>query len=147
MTQQSLTRRSFLEAAAGAVGLMSTSNANEPGFIEIKEAPFINKDGFTPTAYFYSQRMRYVPRITPVFWALRVYGMVERPLTITYERMQALETIDLPCTLAAINSSGSNAMVGHALWTGVPMSRLLEEVIPSANAGYVQLYGADGYTT
>jgi hypothetical protein len=147
MTQKSLTRRGFLGAAAGAASLASVSGTNEPKVIEVKESPFINKDGYTPTAHFYRQQLRYVPRITPVFWALRLYGAVKKPLTIIHEQLQTLETTTLPCTLACISSSARSAMVGHALWTGVPMRSLLEQVNPASNAGYAQLYATDGYTT
>ncbi len=147
MTQKSLTRRGFLGAAAGAAGITSANETHHSKAVEIRESPFINRDGYTPTAHFYRQQLRYVPRITPVFWALRLYGMVEKPLTIIHEDLQTFPINSLPCTLACISSNSRNAMVGHAIWTGIPMRSLLEQVNPTVNARYAQLYATDGYTT
>jgi Oxidoreductase molybdopterin binding domain len=143
MTQKMLTRRGFFGAAAGAAIVPSSSVKARV----ISESALIGKDGYTPTAHFYRQQLRYIPRITSVFWALRMYGMVEKPLTITHEQLVSFEQTSLPCTLACISSSAKNPMVGHALWTGVPMASLLEQVKPTSNASYAQLYATDGYTT
>jgi DMSO/TMAO reductase YedYZ molybdopterin-dependent catalytic subunit len=147
MTQKMLTRRGFLGAAAGAAIVPSLGNRNDSKAAVITESAFINRDGYTPTAHFYRQQLRYVPRITPVFWALRLYGMVEKPLTIIHEQLQTFEKTSLPCTVACISSGAKSSMVGHALWTGVPMASLLEQVSPKSEATYAQLYGTDGYTT
>lgn len=147
MIQKPLTRRGFLRAATNAGFTPSAKHTHDAKALTVAVSPFIGQDGYTPTSHFYRQQLRYTPQITPVFWALRLYGMVEKPLTLTYEQVLKLPTVELPCTLACIGSSARNAMVGHALWRGVPIANLLEQVNPTANGRYVQFHAADGYTT
>jgi DMSO/TMAO reductase YedYZ molybdopterin-dependent catalytic subunit len=146
MAHQQITRRNFLRAALQGRP-ESASIAEAQHVTEIRISPLVDADGYTPTAHFYRQQLGYIPQITPVFWALRLYGQVEKVLTFTHEELTALPTTEVSCTLACIGSSTRNPMIGHARWSGVPMQALLERVRPTANARFVQFYAADGYTT
>lgn len=153
MNDNALSRRGFFEALANAASIAPENLPdNMPvidpnGVRQPRIAALIDEDGYTPTAHFYRQQLRHVPQITPVFWTLRLYGLVDKPLALTHEDLLAMSTTALPCTLACVGSSDRNTRVGHALWSGVPMVSLLERVGMKANARYTQFYAADGYTT
>jgi DMSO/TMAO reductase YedYZ molybdopterin-dependent catalytic subunit len=143
MDHQQVTRRNFFRAALQGIPLASETQ----NVVGTRVSPLVDADGYTPTAHFYRQQLGYIPQITPVFWALRLYGQVEKVLTFTHEELAALPTEELSCTLACIGGSTRNPMIGHARWVGIPLRTLIERVRPTANARYAQFYAADGYTT
>jgi hypothetical protein len=145
MADKQISRRNFLTSIGEALGDFPVLDSEAR--ITPVVSPLLGEDGYTPTANFYRQQLRFVPQITPVFWALRMHGMVEKPLTLTHDDLEKLPLSELDCTLACVNSSNRNPMIGHARWAGVPMSHLLQQVIPTTNARYAQFYATDGYTT
>jgi DMSO/TMAO reductase YedYZ molybdopterin-dependent catalytic subunit len=110
-------------------------------------SPLIDENGFTPIPHFYRQQLQGIPQITTVYWALRIYGLVEKPLTMTYDDLLGLPSKQVAATLSCVGGSARNPMIGNGLWTGIPLAALLEKSKPTAKAKYVQFYSADGYTT
>jgi DMSO/TMAO reductase YedYZ molybdopterin-dependent catalytic subunit len=152
MEQKRISRRHIFTAAKAA--LLSSPPSAVGTFVSKVHAqkspinlPLINENGYTPIHHFYRQHTQVVPQITSVYWALRIYGLVENTRTLTHEDLLALPSVQLPCTLSCIGGNVQNPMIGHALWTGVPLSALLEEVRPVSEAKYAQFYSTDGYTT
>jgi DMSO/TMAO reductase YedYZ molybdopterin-dependent catalytic subunit len=135
MRDQLLSRRNFL------FGKPALPNA-QPALL-----PFYNQDGYTPNAHFFRQQLRHVPPIIPVYWMLRLAGMVEKPLLVSYDDLLVLPKIEYACTIACNGGSARNPMIGNALWAGVPMSELFSRLTIAPQAQYAQLYAADGYTT
>jgi len=145
MNQKQVTRRNFLRAARQITPRRTPTVSDQNTVATISS--LIGLDGYTPTDNFYRQQLRYVPQITPVFWALRLYGLVEKGVILTHDKLAALPFSDMPCTIACIGGSARHPMIGHALWSGIPMGVLLDRVRPASNARYAQFYAADGYTT
>lgn len=86
------------------------------------------------------------PYVISEEWTLRVTGMVERELTVTYADLLARDLVEEVVTLSCVSNQVGGDLVGNARWTGVPLRELLEEagVDPAAT----QLVGesVDGFT-
>jgi DMSO/TMAO reductase YedYZ molybdopterin-dependent catalytic subunit len=121
------------------------------------EMPFSILDSFlTPTKSFYVRTHFPIPAIDRDAWWLQVEGEVEKPFSINYEQLTALESVTAPVTLECAGNNRNFlepkvkgvqwrlGAVGTAEWTGVRLSTLLGRAIPKANASEVILEGADG---
>ncbi len=86
------------------------------------------------------------PYVVTDEWALRVAGMVDRELTLTYADLLARDLVEEVVTLSCVSNEVGGNLVGNARWTGVPLRDLLEEA--GVQVGATQLVGeaVDGFT-
>jgi DMSO/TMAO reductase YedYZ molybdopterin-dependent catalytic subunit len=80
-----------------------------------------------------------VPRVNPETWTLKVTGMVDRPLTFTYDELLALPLFEQYVTIACVSNRVGEGLVGNALWTGVRLKDILE--MAAVQAGATQIVG------
>jgi DMSO/TMAO reductase YedYZ molybdopterin-dependent catalytic subunit len=66
------------------------------------------------------------PAVDRGSWRLRVEGMVGRPLTLDYDQLLAMPSIEQYVTLQCISNLVGGDLVGTARWTGVPLRQVLE---------------------
>jgi DMSO/TMAO reductase YedYZ molybdopterin-dependent catalytic subunit len=87
-----------------------------------------------------------IPTIDPDEWQLRIHGLVERELVITYKSLVAREMIEAWTTLNCVSNPVGGTLVGNAWWSGVRLADILAEagVDPSADA--VLQTSDDGWT-
>jgi DMSO/TMAO reductase YedYZ molybdopterin-dependent catalytic subunit len=121
------------------------------------EMSFEKLDSFiTPTQSFYVRTHFPIPKIDKSKWRLRIEGAVGKPLELSFDELVSLGSREIPVTLECAGNNrnllepkvkgvqwGFGA-VGTAIWTGVPLSRLLDRVGVKPNAREVILEGADG---
>ncbi len=79
-------------------------------------------------------------------WALRVTGMVARPLRLSYRQVQALPATTEIMTLACISNDVGGALMSAGQFTGIPLRDLLAMAEPRQGAGAVNFRSRDGYT-
>jgi DMSO/TMAO reductase YedYZ molybdopterin-dependent catalytic subunit len=86
------------------------------------------------------------PAVTAESWQLRIHGMVDREITLTYPELLARPLIERDVTLTCVSNPVGGHYVGTARWIGAPLADILREagVHPDAN----QLVGrsVDGFT-
>ena len=87
-----------------------------------------------------------VPRLTAERWSLRVWGEVEREVTLSWAELVAKPLIQRYVTLACVSNEVGGHLVGNALWTGWPVRELLREAGPRASADMVLSRSVDGWT-
>ncbi len=87
-----------------------------------------------------------VPAIAPVDWRLRIHGMVEREIVLTYDDLLARERTEAWVTLNCVSNPVGGDLVGNALWTGVLTSELLAEAGVLDGADAVLQTSEDGWT-
>jgi DMSO/TMAO reductase YedYZ molybdopterin-dependent catalytic subunit len=87
-----------------------------------------------------------VPTVDRATWRLRIHGLVEREVTLTYDELVALPLIDQFVTIACVSNEVGGNLVGNARWTGVPLRTVLE--MAGVNGSADQLVGrsVDGFT-
>lgn len=86
------------------------------------------------------------PLVVTDEWTLRITGMVDRDLTLTYADLLARDLVEEVVTLSCVSNEVGGSLVGNAVWTGVPLRRLLDEA--GVQDGATQLVGeaVDGFT-
>jgi DMSO/TMAO reductase YedYZ molybdopterin-dependent catalytic subunit len=86
------------------------------------------------------------PSIRPSDWQLRVHGMVDRPVTLTYEQLVGREIVQDWVTLCCVSNEVGGNLIGNAWWSGVPVRSLLAEAGVHPTAEAVKQTSADGWT-
>jgi DMSO/TMAO reductase YedYZ molybdopterin-dependent catalytic subunit len=101
-------------------------------------------DGLTPLVmpnelFYRIDTALLVPRVDVSTWTLRVSGMVDRPLSFTYEQLVALPLFEQYVTIACVSNKVGGDLVGNALWAGVRLRDVLE--MAGVRAGATQIVG------
>ena len=86
------------------------------------------------------------PAIEPTSWRLRIHGMVDRELTLTYEDLMARQVTEAWVTLNCVSNPVGGPLIGNAWWSGVRLADLLAEVGVSGDADAVLQTSDDGWT-
>jgi DMSO/TMAO reductase YedYZ molybdopterin-dependent catalytic subunit len=87
-----------------------------------------------------------VPAVDPASWSLRIHGMVEREVTITWDELLALPLEESVTTLACVSNEVGGGLIGNAVWLGYPIRELLARAAPSADADMVLSRSVDGFS-
>lgn len=87
-----------------------------------------------------------VPVIDAATWKLRITGMVEREVEITFDELLALPLVEHTVTLMCVSNEVGGNLVGNATWLGYPIRDLLAKAGPLAGADMVLSTSADGFT-
>ncbi len=102
---------------------------------------------FTPNDAFYRvDTALIVPAVAAEDWSLRVFGMVDRELTIDFEQLVSRELIERDVTLACVSNEVGGSYIGNARWVGAPLAALLEEAGVDPAADQLVSRSVDGFT-
>jgi DMSO/TMAO reductase YedYZ molybdopterin-dependent catalytic subunit len=123
-------------AAAGVAG-SGAGSFDVPGL-----TPYV-----TPNADFFriDTALR-TPQVDVADWSLRIDGMVDRPLELTYDELVAMATTEDTVTLQCVSNEVGGNLVGNAVWQGVPLGDLLERAGVQAGATQVVGRSVDDFT-
>jgi DMSO/TMAO reductase YedYZ molybdopterin-dependent catalytic subunit len=154
----------FVGAGAGAVGrtirsrfsasesrmnvaLPRATNVLEP----VPDAVSVGVDGvapfITPNADFYRiDTALTVPQLPTEGYTLRVTGMVDRELTLSFDELLRRSVVEHDITLTCVSNTIGGELVGNARWTGVRLDELLAEAGVDPAATQVVGRSIDGYT-
>lgn len=101
----------------------------------------------TPNADFYRVDVNLT---TPVLdhdsWRLRIDGMVDRPMELTFDDLLAMPMIERDITLTCVSNEVGGPYAGGARWLGVRVSDLLERAGVRAGADQILSTAFDGFT-
>ncbi len=101
----------------------------------------------TPNADFYRiDTALVVPQIDPAEWSLRIHGLVEQEVTITWDELLRLPLGESITTLACVSNPVGGDLIGTAVWLGYPIRELLARAQPTADADMVLSRSIDGFT-
>jgi DMSO/TMAO reductase YedYZ molybdopterin-dependent catalytic subunit len=87
-----------------------------------------------------------VPQVDPSSWELTITGMVDDPLTLTFQDLLDRELVERDITLVCVSNEVGGPYAGTARWLGVPMASLLEEAGVQVGADQVVSRSVDGWT-
>src|SRR5215218_722717 len=87
-----------------------------------------------------------VPMIDPATWTLRITGMVQNPIQISYAELSAKPLVEHLTTLTCVSNEVGGDLAGNALWLGYPIRELLAEARPLAGADMVLSKSHDGWS-
>ncbi|MDP3713505.1 MAG: molybdopterin-dependent oxidoreductase [Mycobacteriales bacterium] len=102
---------------------------------------------FTPNRDFYRiDTALVVPAIDPETWSLGITGMVDRPLSLTYDELLAMPQFEADITMQCVSNEVGGELVGNARWQGVLLKDLLEIAGVQRGAGQVVGRSVDDFT-
>ncbi|MCL2732672.1 MAG: molybdopterin-dependent oxidoreductase, partial [Actinomycetia bacterium] len=106
-------------------------------------SPFI-----TPDSQFYRVDTALVlPQVDPASWKLRIHGMVDRELTVTFDDLLRRPLIEDYITLCCVSNPVSGPYIGTAKWLGASLPALLRQAGIQRGASQLLCTSADGFTS
>ena len=101
----------------------------------------------TPNADFYRIDTAFVvPRMTTDQWQLRVHGLVDREVTLSWSDLLAMPSVEHMVTLTCVSNPVGGDYIGNAVWQGVRLADVLALAGPQAGADCVYSTSVDGFT-
>ena len=102
---------------------------------------------FTPNANFYRvDTALAVPQVRTEDWELKVTGMVDKPLRLSYADLLERNLVEEDITLTCVSNTVGGQLTGTARWLGLPLSELLDEAGVKSGADQIVGRSVDGYT-
>ncbi|WP_309074474.1 molybdopterin-dependent oxidoreductase [Paenarthrobacter sp.] len=87
-----------------------------------------------------------VPEINIEDWVLRVHGMVDQEVTLTFQDLLDADLIESHVTLTCVSNPVSGQLVGNAKWLGLPIRDVLARAKPKEGADMVLSRSIDGFS-
>ena len=87
-----------------------------------------------------------VPVIDAADWRLRITGLVEQEIELTYDELLALPLQESVVTLMCVSNEVGGDLIGNAVWLGYPIREILARARPTADADMVLSRSDDGFT-
>ncbi|GAA3592503.1 molybdopterin-dependent oxidoreductase [Kineosporia mesophila] len=87
-----------------------------------------------------------VPLLTAEDWSLRIHGLVEREVTLTWAELVAGDLVERDLTLMCVSNEIGGDLTGTARWIGLPIQPLLERAGVGKDADMVLSTSSDGWT-
>lgn len=103
----------------------------------------------TPVDQFYVTQYdrSLTPNVDIKTWTLKIDGLVEKPLTLTYDDVKKYPAVEDMRTLECIGNPVGGGLIGNTVWKGFALAPLLEQVGISSKATHARFYAADNYHT
>ena len=145
---RSLTRRSFLKAASALAFVADWPGSAFSGLLDriFRPQQARRTPSITPNEEFYVTSYRSPPTIRIGEWALLVTGLVERPITLTYDQLLEKPTVSSIVTLECVGNTVAGEFISTAKWEGISLRALLDEAGANGNAYDVVFKAADGFS-
>jgi DMSO/TMAO reductase YedYZ molybdopterin-dependent catalytic subunit len=167
------TRRSFLGVAAAVAGAAALAGAGGRALrsrfsaAESRAAVVLPRparplppvpasveagvDGITPFVtpnrdFYRIDTALVVPQVRAEDWTLRITGMVDEPVELTYAELTELDIVEADITMTCVSNPVGGDLVGHARWLGVLTSDVLDRARPRGGADQLVGRSTDGYT-
>jgi DMSO/TMAO reductase YedYZ molybdopterin-dependent catalytic subunit len=87
-----------------------------------------------------------VPQVRADGWQLRIDGLVEREITLSFEELTAMTVVEAPVTLSCVSNEVGGNLVGNAVWRGVPLRDVLDLAGVKPDATQLASSSVDGWT-
>jgi len=87
------------------------------------------------------------PRIDQTTWSLRIHGLVNQEVTLSYDQLLAMPLVERYVTIACVSNEVGGHLVGNAKWTGVNLNSVLAMAGIQDDATQVVGRAYDGWTS
>ena len=140
-----LSRQNEEQEQESTTPLLPQTGPRPKGFEDPNLVPLLASE-VTPTYLFYRIDINpIVPQVDSKSWNLTIKGLVEKPLSINYDQIKAMPSVEEYVTLECISNKVGGELISTALWKGVRLSYLLDKAAIKPNVKYVVFRCADGY--
>ncbi|KRE72114.1 molybdopterin-dependent oxidoreductase [Arthrobacter sp. Soil762] len=87
-----------------------------------------------------------VPEINADDWELRVHGLVEEEVRLTFQDLLDADLIESHVTLTCVSNPVGGNLAGNARWLGLPIREVLKRARPKDGADMVLSTSIDGFS-
>jgi DMSO/TMAO reductase YedYZ molybdopterin-dependent catalytic subunit len=133
------------KAQAGAIEVWSSTHDLPNAEAAVQPAPGTRPELTPVDGHYRIDINTTAPRIDGSNWRLRFRGLVARPLELSLDELRRRDALHQFITLACISNPVAGSLIGTTRWSGVPLSRLLDEVEPRPPASHLRIRSADGF--
>jgi DMSO/TMAO reductase YedYZ molybdopterin-dependent catalytic subunit len=106
-------------------------------------SPFV-----TPNSTFYRvDEALVLPQVAPSAWNLRIHGMVQKEIRISFRDLLKRPLIEDWITLCCVSNPVGGPYIGNAKWLGASLASLLREAGIRAGADQIVATSVDGFTS
>ena len=144
--------RTMLESRAAQVASaeLPTPTMVDPAPTLTADNSFTDLQGLTPIVipnddFYRIDTALIVPAVDLSTWSLRVHGMVDNELTLTYAQLVELPLVERYITIACVSNEVGGDLIGNAKWAGVLLADVLELAGVQAGATQVVPRSVDGF--
>jgi len=124
---------------------ISPARSRPAGFEDPMLTTLLNSE-LTPTYIFYRIDINpIVPIVDEKTWSLSVKGLVDNPLTISYEELKKMPSVEQYATLECVSNKIGGDLISTALWKGVRLKEILDRAIVKGGAKYIAFRCSDSY--
>ena len=100
----------------------------------------------TPTYLFYRIDINpIVPVVDEKTWNLAVKGLVDNQLTLTYDEIRRMPSVEEYATLECVSNKIGGDLISTAIWKGIKLKDLLAKAKVKSGAKYIAFRCTDGY--
>ena len=102
----------------------------------------------TPNRSFYRVDTAIIlPEVDPSSWQLKIHGMVDREISITFADLLRMPLIEDYITLCCVSNPVAGPYIGNARWLGASLARLLRSAGIQSGADQLLCTSVDGFTS
>ncbi|MET4592112.1 molybdopterin-dependent oxidoreductase [Arthrobacter sp. 754] len=87
-----------------------------------------------------------VPEINADDWELRIHGLVEQEVRLTFQDLLDADLIESHVTLTCVSNPVGGNLAGNARWLGLPIREVLKRARPKDGADMVLSTSIDGFS-
>ena len=106
-------------------------------------SPFVTSN----TSFYRVDTAIVLPQVDPSSWQLRIHGMVEREITLTFDDLIHRPLIEDYITLCCVSDPVEGPYIGNAKWLGASLSAVLRQAGIKAGADQLLCTSVDGFTS
>jgi DMSO/TMAO reductase YedYZ molybdopterin-dependent catalytic subunit len=106
-------------------------------------SPFLT----TNSAFYRVDTALVVPQVVADTWRLRIHGMVDNPMTLSFRDLTARKLIERDITLTCVSNEVGGPYVSTATFLGAPLADLLREAKVRPGAQQIASRSVDGWTS
>jgi DMSO/TMAO reductase YedYZ molybdopterin-dependent catalytic subunit len=145
---QILTNRRFNANASRAAVKLAAPAKKAPALAKQADLKIPGLSPFyTPNATFYRvDTALVVPQVTTQQWSLRVHGMVDRELNISFNDLIHMPMVERDITIMCVSDALGGNYIGNARWQGVLLSEVLRQARVQSGASQLATQDINGMT-
>ena len=102
---------------------------------------------YTPNSDFYRvDTALVVPQVAADTWQLRIHGMVDKPVTLTFGDLVRRPMIEHDVTLTCVSEAVGGGYIGNARWQGILLADVLRQAGIQSGADQIVMRDVNGMT-
>ncbi len=87
-----------------------------------------------------------LPQVSPHDWRLRIHGLVDRPVELSFDDLLRRPMLERDITLSCVSNQVGGKYAGNARWLGASLADLLRRAGIRAGADQILSRSSDGFT-